>query len=68
MGSITVKISKEAIMSINSPKRLFNDKLKTKVYIAGLPDRNESLIKPVRIQTHTLRVTAAAVSMVENMV
>lgn len=55
-------------MSINSPKRLFNDKLKTKVYIAGLPDRNESLIKPVRIQTHTLRVTAAAVSMVENMV
>uniref|UniRef100_A0A8C2KF85 Protein S n=1 Tax=Cyprinus carpio TaxID=7962 RepID=A0A8C2KF85_CYPCA len=47
MGSITVKISKEAIMSINSPKRLFNDKLKTKVYIAGLPDRNESLIKPI---------------------
>ncbi|XP_059408280.1 vitamin K-dependent protein S [Carassius carassius] len=50
MGSISVKISKEAIMSINSPERLFNpvnDKLETKVYIAGLPNRNESLIKPI---------------------
>uniref|UniRef100_A0A673GS55 Vitamin K-dependent protein S n=1 Tax=Sinocyclocheilus rhinocerous TaxID=307959 RepID=A0A673GS55_9TELE len=50
MGSISVKISKEAIMSINSPERLFspvNDKLDTKVYIAGLPNRNESLIKPI---------------------
>ncbi|XP_073698299.1 vitamin K-dependent protein S-like [Garra rufa] len=50
MGSISVKISKEAVMSINSPERLFspvNDKLETKVYIAGLPIRNESLIKPI---------------------
>uniref|UniRef100_A0A672NDE6 Vitamin K-dependent protein S n=1 Tax=Sinocyclocheilus grahami TaxID=75366 RepID=A0A672NDE6_SINGR len=50
MGSISVKISKEAIMSINSPERLFslvNDKLDIKVYIAGLPNRNESLIKPI---------------------
>ncbi|RXN16604.1 vitamin K-dependent S [Labeo rohita] len=50
MGSISVKISKEAVMSINSPERLFspvNDKLETKVYIAGLPNRNESLIKPI---------------------
>ncbi|XP_051759327.1 vitamin K-dependent protein S [Ctenopharyngodon idella] len=50
MGSVSVKISKEAVMSINSPERLFtpvNDKLETKVYIAGLPNRNESLIKPI---------------------
>ncbi|XP_051558000.1 vitamin K-dependent protein S [Myxocyprinus asiaticus] len=49
-GSMSVKISKEAVMSINSPERLFtpvNDKLETKVYIAGLPNRNESLIKPI---------------------
>ncbi|KAK7166837.1 hypothetical protein R3I93_006571 [Phoxinus phoxinus] len=50
MGSVSVKISKEAVMSINSPERLFtpvNDKLETKLYIAGLPNRNESLIKPI---------------------
>ncbi|XP_057187327.1 vitamin K-dependent protein S [Triplophysa rosa] len=49
-GSISVKISKEAIMSINSPERLFtplNDKLEAKVYIAGLPSRNQSLVKPI---------------------
>ncbi|XP_039502922.1 vitamin K-dependent protein S isoform X2 [Pimephales promelas] len=50
MGSVSVKISKEAVMSINSPERLFtpvNDKLEAKLYIAGLPNRNESLIKPI---------------------
>lgn len=49
-GSISVKISKEAVMSINSPERLFtpvNDKLETKVYIAGLPNHNQSLIKAI---------------------
>ncbi|XP_067298420.1 vitamin K-dependent protein S isoform X2 [Pseudorasbora parva] len=53
MGSVSVKISKEAVMSINSPQRLFspvNDKLETKVYIAGLPNRNQSLIKPASVQ------------------
>lgn len=52
MGSVSVKISKEAVMSINSPERLFTpvkDKLETKVYIAGLPNRNESLIKPASV-------------------
>ncbi|XP_077375663.1 vitamin K-dependent protein S [Festucalex cinctus] len=48
--SISVKISKEAVMSINSPESLFtgvNGKLETKVYIAGLPNRTNSLIKPI---------------------
>lgn len=49
-NSISVKISKEAVMSINSPERLFtgvNGKLETKVYIAGLPTRSNSLVRPV---------------------
>lgn len=49
-NSISVKISKEAVMSINSPESLFtsvNGKLQTKVYIAGLPNRTDNLIKPV---------------------
>ncbi|XP_051560875.1 vitamin K-dependent protein S-like [Myxocyprinus asiaticus] len=49
-GSISVKISKEAIMSINSPEQLFtpvNDKMEIKVYIAGLPYRNKNLVKPI---------------------
>lgn len=50
-SSISVKISKEAVMSINSPESLFtsvNGKLETKVYIAGLPNRTDNVIKPVR--------------------
>lgn len=49
-NSISVKISKEAVMSINSPESLFtsvNGKLETKVYIAGLPNRTDNLIKLV---------------------
>ncbi|XP_034048567.1 vitamin K-dependent protein S [Thalassophryne amazonica] len=49
-NSISVKISKEAVMSINSPESLFtpvNGKLETKVYIAGLPNRTNSIIKPI---------------------
>nr|XP_019935160.1 PREDICTED: vitamin K-dependent protein S [Paralichthys olivaceus] len=49
-SSISVKISKEAVMSINSPESLFtsvNGKLETKVYIAGLPNRTDSIIKPI---------------------
>uniref|UniRef100_A0A1A7YKX8 Vitamin K-dependent protein S n=2 Tax=Iconisemion striatum TaxID=60296 RepID=A0A1A7YKX8_9TELE len=49
-SSISVKISKEAVMSINSPESLFtsvNGKLETKVYIAGLPNRTENIIKPI---------------------
>lgn len=48
-SSISVKISKEAVMSINSPQSLFtavNGKVETKVYIAGLPERADT-IKPV---------------------
>ncbi|XP_061133006.1 vitamin K-dependent protein S isoform X2 [Syngnathus typhle] len=48
--SISVKISKEAVMSINSPGSLFtgvNGKLETKVYIAGVRNRTNSLIKPI---------------------
>ncbi|XP_007237468.3 vitamin K-dependent protein S [Astyanax mexicanus] len=49
-NSISVKISKEAVMSINSPGSLFtavNGKLETKVYIAGLPNRTDSVIKKI---------------------
>ncbi|KAG7222370.1 hypothetical protein INR49_016325 [Caranx melampygus] len=49
-SSISVKISKEAVMSINSPESLFtsvNGKLETKVYIAGLPNRTDNLVKPI---------------------
>ncbi|XP_067116322.1 vitamin K-dependent protein S [Osmerus mordax] len=49
-SSISVKVSKEAVMSINSPDSLFtsvNGKLETKVYIAGLPNRTDSVIKPI---------------------
>uniref|UniRef100_A0A8C5GFV6 Vitamin K-dependent protein S n=1 Tax=Gouania willdenowi TaxID=441366 RepID=A0A8C5GFV6_GOUWI len=49
-SSISVKISKEAVMSINSPESLFtsvNGKLETKVYIAGLPNRTNNVIKPI---------------------
>lgn len=48
-SSVSVKISKEAVMSINSPQSLFtpvNGKVETKVYIAGLPERADT-IKPV---------------------
>uniref|UniRef100_A0A8C8R8G2 Vitamin K-dependent protein S n=1 Tax=Pelusios castaneus TaxID=367368 RepID=A0A8C8R8G2_9SAUR len=49
--SICVKIAKEAVMNINSPRNLFkpsNGFLETKVYIAGLPRKVEStLIKPI---------------------
>lgn len=48
-NSISVKISKEAVMSINSPESLFtpvNGIVETKVYIAGLPERAD-IIKPV---------------------
>lgn len=49
-SSISVKISREAVMSINSPESLFtpvNGKLETKVYIAALPNRTNNLIKHV---------------------
>ncbi|XP_053312888.1 vitamin K-dependent protein S isoform X2 [Spea bombifrons] len=49
-NSISVKIAKEAVMNINSPKMLFkpiNGILETKVYIAGLPRKVENLIKPI---------------------
>lgn len=49
-SSISVKISKEAVMSINSPETLFtatNGILETKVFIAGLPNRTDNIIKPV---------------------
>ncbi|XP_053277741.1 vitamin K-dependent protein S [Pleuronectes platessa] len=49
-SSISVKISKEAVMSINSPESLFtsvNGKLETKVYIACLPNRTDNIIKPI---------------------
>ncbi|XP_017557361.1 vitamin K-dependent protein S isoform X3 [Pygocentrus nattereri] len=49
-SSISVKISKEAVMSISSPGSLFtavNGKLETKVYIAGLPNRADSVIKQI---------------------
>lgn len=41
-----MKISKEAVMSINSPQSLFaavNGKVETKVYIAGLPERADTI-------------------------
>ncbi|KAF4075038.1 hypothetical protein AMELA_G00230160 [Ameiurus melas] len=49
-NSITVKISKEAVMSISNPGNLFmpvNGKLETKVYIADLPNRTNSIIKQI---------------------
>ncbi|XP_012728951.2 vitamin K-dependent protein S [Fundulus heteroclitus] len=49
-NSISVKISKEAVMSINSPENLFtsvNGKLETKVYIAGLPNRTDTVMKAI---------------------
>lgn len=49
--SISVKIAKEAVMSINSPGTLFKQSqgfLETKVYIAGLPRRvGGALVKQV---------------------
>nr|XP_015219567.1 PREDICTED: vitamin K-dependent protein S [Lepisosteus oculatus] len=48
--SITVKISKEAVMNINSPQSLFpsvSGILETKFYIAGLPSKSDSLIRPI---------------------
>lgn len=49
-SSISVKISKEAVMSISSPGNLFaavDGKLETTVYISGLPNRTNSVIKPI---------------------
>ncbi|XP_076838457.1 vitamin K-dependent protein S isoform X2 [Brachyhypopomus gauderio] len=49
-NSISVKISKEAVLSISSPGSLFSTasgRLDTKVYIAGLPNRNSSLVKQI---------------------
>ncbi|KAK0148256.1 Vitamin K-dependent protein S [Merluccius polli] len=48
-NSISVKLGREALMSINSPESLFtstNGKLETKIYIAGLPNRT-NIIKPM---------------------
>ncbi|XP_044857869.1 vitamin K-dependent protein S isoform X3 [Mauremys mutica] len=49
--SISVKIAKEAVMNINSPRSLFkpsNGFLETKVYISGLPRKvGDTLIKPL---------------------
>ncbi|KAM8893988.1 vitamin K-dependent protein S [Spinachia spinachia] len=49
-SSISVKISREAVMSINSPDSLFtsvNGTLETKFYLAGLPNRTDNIIKPI---------------------
>ncbi|XP_060754642.1 vitamin K-dependent protein S isoform X2 [Neoarius graeffei] len=49
-NSISVKISQEAVMSINNPGNLFtpvNGKLEAKVYIAGLPNRTNNIIKQI---------------------
>ncbi|XP_072321088.1 vitamin K-dependent protein S [Eucyclogobius newberryi] len=49
-SSISVKISKEAVMSINSPESLFpsvNGKLETKVSFAGMPNGTDNVIKPI---------------------
>lgn len=59
-NSISVKISKEAVMSINSPENLFtsvNGKLETKVYIAGLPNRTDTVMKPVSLSNHRIEKT-----------
>lgn len=59
-SSISVKISKEAVMSINSPENLFtsvNGKLETKVYIAGLPNRTDNVMKPVSWASHSREIT-----------
>lgn len=56
-NSISVKISKEAVMSINSPESLFtsvNGKLETKVYIAGMPNRTDNIIKPVSTSSQSI--------------
>ncbi|XP_023690961.2 vitamin K-dependent protein S [Paramormyrops kingsleyae] len=48
--SVSVKISRQAVMSITSPVNLFNPvngKLDTKVYIAGLPNHTDNLMKPI---------------------
>ncbi|XP_072514003.1 vitamin K-dependent protein S [Salminus brasiliensis] len=49
-NSISVKISKEAVISINSPGSLFtvvNGTLETKVYIAGLPNGTDGVVKKI---------------------
>ncbi|KAL1021679.1 hypothetical protein UPYG_G00016460 [Umbra pygmaea] len=49
-SSVSIKISKEAVMSINIPDSLFtyaDRKMDNKVYIAGLPNRTDTLIKPI---------------------
>ncbi|XP_030060110.1 vitamin K-dependent protein S [Microcaecilia unicolor] len=49
-NSVSVKLAKEAIMNINSPGNLFkpiHGFLETKVYIAGVPRKVNSLIKPI---------------------
>lgn len=58
-SSISVKISKEAVMSISSPGSLFSavsGKLETKVYIAGLPNRTDNVIKQVSIHSASVAV------------
>ncbi|XP_033864271.3 vitamin K-dependent protein S-like [Acipenser ruthenus] len=48
--SISVKIAKEAVMSISSPESLFHPIdgiLETKLYIAGLPRPVDSLVKSI---------------------
>lgn len=61
-NSISVKIGKEAVMNINNPGNLFmpdNGKLETKIYIAGLPNRTNSIIKQVSLSpTHTQTLPA----------
>ncbi|KAL0985449.1 hypothetical protein UPYG_G00157020 [Umbra pygmaea] len=49
-SSVSIKISKDAVMSINIPDSLFtyaDRKKDIKVYIAGLPKRTDTLIKPI---------------------
>ncbi|KAL0985448.1 hypothetical protein UPYG_G00157010 [Umbra pygmaea] len=49
-SSVSIKISKDAVMSINIPDSLFtyaDRKKDIKVYIAGLPKRTHTLNKPI---------------------
>lgn len=65
-----MKISKEAVMSINNPESLFTSvdgKLKTNIYVAALPNRTDNLIKRVspsleEIHTNSDSVTSQPVS------
>lgn len=66
--SITVKIAKEAVMNINSPRNLFKPSsgfLETKVYIAGLPRKvDNTLIKAVIFFSVDYSISSATSSLI----